>query len=161
MIKDINLSQLLALIAVSGSVKQIKMRDGDLFWRTMDSVDVTENSHTISIEWKRGQFFGSERQYIYMQLQELRKPYAWEKHSDNRFYMPILKAYYYQGDNCNDRTKFIYEIIGNEIEIIDDIGIVGNGGEYQRKNLLKIDPNDIYAMKVRNEGRWADKAVEE
>lgn len=156
MVKDINLSQMLAMIAVSGSVKQIKMRDGDLVWRDWKDVDVTENSHTISIQWDRSDFFGSEKQYIYMQLQELRKPYAWESHKDNRFYKPILHAYYYQGDNCNSRTKFIYEIIGNEIDIIDDIGIVGNGGEYERKNLLKINPNEIFRMKVRNEGRWAE-----
>ncbi len=160
MIKDINLSQLLAMIAVSGSVKKIGMRDGDLFWRGMDTVDVTENSHSISIGWKRGDFFGSEYQYLCMMLDDLRKPYAWEKHKDNRFYEPILHAYYYQGDNCNRRTKFIYEIIGNEIDIIDDIGLVGNKGEYKRKNLLKIDPNEIYRMKVRNEGRWEVNADE-
>ena len=156
MIKDINLSQLLAMIAVSGSVKQIKMRDGDLFYRDWKNIDVTDNSHSISIGWKRSEFFGSENQYLCMQLQEIRKPYAWEKHTDNRFYEPILHAYYYFGDNCNRRTKFLYEIMGNEIDIIDDIGLIGNGGEYNRKNLLKIDPNVIYRMKVRSEGRWAE-----
>lgn len=157
MIKDINLSQLLALIAVSGSVKQIKANDGDLIWKDWKSIDVTDNSHTVSIKWKRCEYFGSENQYLCMTLRDLRKPYPWECHSDNRFYEPILHAYYYQGDNCNKRTKFIYEIIGNEIDIIDDIGLVGSGGEYKRKNLLKIDPNEVYKMKVRNEGRWAEK----
>ena len=161
MTKDINLSQLLALIAVSGSVKKIEMRDGDLFWRKMDTVDVAKNSHSISISWKQSEFFGSENQYLCMSLDELRKPYPWEKHEDNRFYEPILHVYYYYGDNCNSRTKFLYEIIGNEIDIIDDIGLVGNGGEYKRKNLLKIDPNEIYRMKVRSEGRWAESEEEE
>ena len=155
MIRDINLSQVLAMIAVSGSVKQIKVRDGDLAWRKWKKIDVTDNSHCVTIEWKRSEFFGSERQFLCMQLQEMRKPYAWEKHEDNRFYEPILHAYYYEGDNCNSRTKFLYEIIGNEIDIIDDIGLVGNGGEYDRKNLLRIDPNEIYKMKVRSEGRWS------
>ena len=86
MTKDINLSQLLALIAVSGSVKKIEMRDGDLYWRKMDTVDVTKNSHSVSISWKRSEFFGSENQYLCMSLDELRKPYPWEKHKDNRFY---------------------------------------------------------------------------
>ena len=156
MLRDINLSQLLALIAVSGSVKQIKLCDGDLVWRKMETVDVTKNSHSVGIRWKRGEFFGSEVQSLHMTLRDLRKPYAWENHKDNRFYEPILRAYYYCGDNCNRRTKFIYEIIGNEIDIIDDIGVVGNGGEYERKNLLKIDPNEIFGMKVRNEGRWSE-----
>lgn len=49
MIKDINLSQLLALISVSGSVKQIKVGDGDLAWREWKSIDITQNSHTVSI----------------------------------------------------------------------------------------------------------------
>jgi hypothetical protein len=51
--------------------------------------------------------------------------------------------------------------MGNEIDIIDDIGLVGNGGEYERKNLLKIDPNEIYRMKVRSEGRWAESEDKE
>ena len=161
MIKEINLSQLLALIAVSGSVKQIKMRDGDLVWRSMENVDVQTNSHTISLWWKKGEYCGSDTQYICMKMDELRKPYAWESHADNRFYEPILHAYYYQGDNCNRRTRFIYEIIGNQIDIIDDIGLVGNAGEYERKNLLKIDPNQIYRMKVRDEGRWSPTGKED
>ena len=161
MIKDINLSQLLALIAVSGSVKKIEMCDGDLCWRKMGTVDVTKNSHSVRISWEKSNYFGSENQYLCMQLQELRKPYPWEKYKDNRFHEPILHAYYYRGDNCNSRTKFLYEIIGNEIDIIDDIGLVGNGGEYERKNLLKIDPNEIYRMKVRSEGRWAESEGDE
>ena len=156
MIKDINLSQLLALIAVSGSVKQIKMSGGDLAWRADDNIDVTKNSHSIILRWKRSEFCGSEQQELCMQLRDMRKPYPWEKHKDNRFYEPVFHAYYYRGDNCNRRTKFLYEIMGNEIDIIDDIGLVGNGGEYARKNLLKIDPNEIYKQKVRSEGRWAD-----
>ena len=156
MVKDINLSQLLALIEVSGNVKQIKMTGGDLTWRKWKDIDVTKNSHTITIGWKRSNFRGSENQYLCMTLKNLRKPYAWESHKDNRFYEPILSAYYYEGDNCNKNTKFLWEIIGNSIEIIDDIGLVGNGGEYQRKNLLKINSHEIFRMKVNDLGRWSE-----
>ena len=157
MIRDINLSQMLAMIAVSGNIKKIKTGSGNLAWSKWEEVDPTKDSYTIDITWDRGEYCGSDNQYICMALQEIRKPYPHERHKDNRFYEPILHAYYYRGDNCNRNTKFIYEIIGNEIDIIDDIGLVGNGGEYRNKNLLKINPHDIYRMKVRSEGRWAEK----
>ena len=160
MIQEINLSQMLAMIAVSGSVKQVKVRDGDLTWRATGSIDPTKNSHMISIWWKRSKYSGSEHQYICMSLQEMRKPCSWDKEEKN-FLEPVLEAYYYHGDNCNSRTQFIYEIIANKIKIIDDIGLVGNGGEYHdRTNLLKIDPNKIYEMKVRHEGQWATNKKE-
>ena len=156
MIKDILLSQLLALISVSGSVKQIKLRDGDLVWRADDSIDCSNNSHHVSIKWKRSKYCGSENQYLCMTLQTMRKPYEWCE-DKKKYYKPVLKAYYYEGDNCNSHTKFIYEIIGNEIEIIDDIGLVGNGGTYERKNLLNIDPYQVYYDKVNCLGRWSTR----
>lgn len=110
MIHEINLSQMLAMIAVSGSVKQIKVSGGDLTWRKLDSIDVTENSHTITIWWKRSEFCGCEKQYLCMILKDMRKPYPWGRDA-KKFLEPILEAYYYEGDNCNRKTQFLYEII--------------------------------------------------
>lgn len=157
MIREINLSQLLAVIAVSGSVKRIEVCDGDLVWQKMETVDVTKHSHTVSVQWKRSKFCGSEIQRLCMILDDMREPYRWfdatTTHS-KRFLEPVLHAYYYDGDNCNEKTRPIYECIANDIDIIDDIGLVGNGGAYKRKNLLLIDPNEVFSMKVNNEGRW-------
>lgn len=149
MLRDINLSQLLAMISVSMSAKQVKITGGDLGWRDLSSVDVTQNCHNLTLGWK-----GLGRTYcLCMTLDEMRSRAAWTP--EEKYKMPILRAFYFSGDNCNHRTKFIYEIMGNEIDIIDDIGIVGNGGSYAKKNLLKFDPNEIYGMKVWNEEQWA------
>lgn len=157
MINEINLSQLLAIIAVSGSVKRIELSDGDLVWRKMESVDVTRNSHMVSIQWKRSQFCGSDIQRLCMMLEDMRLPYRCfdsTRCDSKRFLEPVFHAYYYEGDNCNQKTRPIYECIANNIDIIDDIGLVGNGGTYKRKNLLIIDPNQIFSMKVNSQGRW-------
>ena len=157
MISEINLSQLLAIIAVSGSVKRIELSDGDLVWLKMESVDVTRNSHVVSIQWKRSQFCGSDIQRLCMMLEDMRIPYRWFdsiRCNSKRFLEPVFHAYYYEGDNCNQKTRPISECIANNIDIIDDIGLVGNGGSYKRKNLLIIDPNQIFSMKVNNQGRW-------
>ena len=157
MIREINLSQLLAVIAVSGSVKRIEVCDGDLVWRKLETVDVTSNSHMVSIQWKRSEFCGSEIQRLYMRLEDMRKPYGWfdsTRCDSKRFLEPVFHAYYYEGDSCNRKTRPIYECIANDIDIIDDIGLVGNGGAYNHKNLLFIDPNKVFSMKVNNEGRW-------
>ena len=157
MISEINLSQLLAIIAVSGSVKRIELSDGDLVWLKMESVDVTRNSHVVSIQWKRSQFCGSDIQRLCMMLEDMRIPYRWFdsiRCNSKRFLEPVFHAYYYEGDNCNQKTRPIYECIANNIDIIDDIGLVGNGRSYKRKNLLIIDPNQIFSMKVNNQGRW-------
>lgn len=157
MINEINLSQLLAIIAVSGSVKRIELSDGDLVWRKMESVDVTRNSHMVSIKWKRSQFCGSDIQRLWMMLEDMRLPnrcFDSTRCDSKRFLEPVFHAYYYEGDNCNQKTRPIYECIANKIDIIDDIGLVGNGGTYKRKNLLIVDPNQIFSMKVNSQGRW-------
>ena len=157
MLQEINMSQMLAMIGVSYNTKQVKMVEGDLTWAGMDSVDITENSHTIVIGWKEHYISGGSKEHrLCMTLMDMRKPVPWG-HKEKKFHEPILKAYYYTGDNCNSDTQFIYEIMANKIKIIDDIGLVGNGGEYKKKNLLKIIPDEVYSMKLRNEGRWAER----
>lgn len=126
--KRIMLSQLLALIAVSFDTKKVRGSYGILNWVKTKSEAL---HHCLTLIWKRGRCCGIENMQICMILDRFDSA------------KPIFRAYYFDGDNCNDRTRFIYECMANETDIVDDIGIVGAGEKITRRtNLLKINPHD-------------------
>lgn len=159
MIKEIMLSQILAMIAVSFNTKRVTIGFGDLQWREEKDVDVNKNSHIVSIEWYENGNTKARLMDLCMSLVDKRKPY---KHAEDKDKQYILHAYNFDGDNCNTYTRFLYEIIANDIDIIDDIGLVG-GKYYNQKgpnpNLLKINPHELFADKVNHRNRYADKEI--
>ena len=146
----IRFSQVLALIRVTHEPKRIRIKDGDLAWRQgrREIIDCG-SSCSLSIEWDRGIGTGSEKPCLYFTLdgfeyssEWLRKRgiYLWREEwtmetSGNAHYLdqpvPVLRAYLYSGDNCNDRTDFLWQMVALRTKVYDDIGIVGGGwGNY-------------------------------
>ena len=128
------LSQLLALIAVSFDTKKVTASYGILNWAKTKSEAL---HHQLTLNWKRGRCCGIESMCISMILDRFDSA------------EPIFRAFYFNGDNCNDRTRFIYDCMANETDIVDDIGIVGVGERItKRTNLLKINPHDSDTVKA-------------
>ena len=146
----IRFSQVLALIRVTHEPKCIRVKDGDLAWREgrREIID-HDGSCSLSIEWDRGIGAGSEKPRLYFTLdgfeyssEWLRKRgiSLWREHWDMRTDgnchcldqpVPVLRAYLYRGDNCNDRTDFLWQMVALRTKVYDDIGIVGGGwGNY-------------------------------
>lgn len=126
--RRIMLSQLLALIAVSFDTKKVTVSYGILNWAKTKREAL---NHGLTLLWKRGRCCGRESMRICMILDRFDSS------------EPIFRAYYFEGDNCNDRTRFIYKCLANETAIVDDIGIVGADERITRRtNLLKINPHD-------------------
>lgn len=146
----IRFSQLLALIRVTHEPKHIRVRDGDLAWRSNRREIIEENKGgSLSIEWDRGIGCGSDKPYLCFTLDEFQYSTEWMKnhgihlwregwryrrdgnHHDLDEPVPVLRAYYYNGDNCNDRTDFLWQLVALQTKVYDDIGIVGGGwGNY-------------------------------
>lgn len=119
---EILLSQLIALIKCSFRTKYVATQDGDLCWRKFEDLDPSKGCHSLSIWWKRGEgICGHPRMHLCMTLEDIRP-----KHRTFGERRGILKAYYFEGDNCNERTRFLYKIMADEVEIIDDIDLIGN-----------------------------------
>ena len=146
----IRFSQVLALIRVTHEPKHIRVKDGDLAWREgrREIID-HDGSNSLSIEWDRGIGTGSEKPYLCFTLDgfeyssewlKKRGIYLWREEwtmrtSGNAHYLdqpvPVLRAYLYCGDNCNDRTDFLWQMVALKTKVYDDIGIVGGGwGNY-------------------------------
>jgi hypothetical protein len=146
----IRFSQVLALIRVTHEPKHIWIRDGDLSWRTDRREIIKENKGgSLSIQWDRGIGSGSDKPFICFSLKGFEYSTEWTKErgiwlwrekwdmiTDGNHHCldepsPILEAYYYYGDNCNERTDFIWQMIALNTKVYDDIGIVGGGwGKY-------------------------------
>ena len=146
----IRFSQILALIRVTHEPKHICVRDGDLAWRTGRREIINEDRNgMLRIQWDRGIGCGDEKPYICFSLkgfeystewQKKRGIWLWREHWDMKTSgnhhdldepKPVLEAYLYHGDNCNDRTDFIWQLVALGTKVYDDIGIVGGGwGNY-------------------------------
>lgn len=151
--KQILMSQLLALIAVSFDTKKITC-SGWYGWSVPDRIpDLECDSHQLELRWNK-------RQYLCMTLTDCRKPYRWCTNQQD--YQWIFRAFYFSGDNCNDRSRFLFSIMADETPIIDDIGIIGGGYAKPYKNghkhnLLTINPHQLFSDKVNHRGRYAPK----
>ena len=120
--KEILLSQLIALIKCSFKTNYVATENGDLTWRTFESIDPSKYSHTLSIWWKRGEgICGHPRMNLCMVLKDIRPRAPWL--NEKRY---VLNAYNFDGDNCNERTRFLYKIMADQVDIIDDINLIGN-----------------------------------
>ena len=121
------LSQVIALIRVSFNTKGIKISNCGLIY----SADKYDGS--FSIKWKRGNgICGHEMMYLYFSYDHTEENYRGKR--------VVLKIYLFDGDSCNERTQWIYFLIGNQIEIVDDIGLCGSCDKYHNKRLEKIKP---------------------
>lgn len=138
-------SQLIGLISASFETNKVQIRDGYLAWcnRPMTDKDL-EKSHSLSIKWKRSGYIDC---YLCMSLNgKLKK--------SSSFYDDYyLTAYYFNGDNCNSRTRFLFKLMADEIMIIDDFGIVGHGGEIGKTSLTKLKHSDYASAMVNARGR--------
>lgn len=146
----IRLSQVLALIRVTHEPKHIKVIDGDLSWRNNRREIIEEgNGGSLRIGWDRGLGCGLENPYLCFTLKGFEYSAEWMKkrgvslwregwsyrtdgnHHDLDEPVPVLEAYHYDGDNCNDRTDFLWQMVALRTKVYDDIGIVGGGwGNY-------------------------------
>ena len=158
MIQEIMMSQVLALIQVGYDTKSIWCAGN--YITTHETADVEQFAqHFITLCWK-GKFICDKDYRLHMSLSDIRKPYYLaDPVKDRRYYEPIFKAYYFEGDNCNDYSQFIYELIGNKIAIVDDIRIAGSnyGKQYRNNrhfNLLDVKHQDVSIDIVNRRGRW-------
>lgn len=146
----IRFSQLLALIRVTHEPKHIRVRDGNLAYKEgRREIMEDESDGNLSIEWDRGIGNGQEKHYLCFTLDGFEYKSEWMKKRGISLWregwsyntkgnlhvldspQPFLRAYYYGGDNCNDRTDFLWQIVALQTKVYDDIGIVGGGwGNY-------------------------------
>ena len=116
-------SQLLALIKCSFKTKYVATSGGDLYYLSIEDIDTTKECHSLTIKWKRGEgICGHPWMHLCMTLEDIRPKYRYSGEKRG-----ILQAYYFEGDNCNERTRFLYKIMADGVDIIDDIGLIGNG----------------------------------
>lgn len=138
------LSQVLAMIKVSFDTKAIMAQNGDLWFMKPENILLT-SSHSFSIKWKRGRVCGSETMSLHFSLEDIRPKYHHAKlplEESKKEY--VFRIYNFNGDNCNDRTQFIYWLMGNQIDIIDDLGICSlYDPKFSKKHLDKINPFDV------------------
>lgn len=140
------LSQVIAMIKASFDTKAVLSSGGDIWWREPENID-TESSHSFSIKWKRGRCCGSEEMSLYFSLEDIRAKYNRKQallEMDKEY---VFHIYLFRGDNCNDRTQFLYWLMGNQIDIIDDLGLCSLVYKNpSRKRLDKINPFDVSAV---------------
>lgn len=123
------LSQVFALIKVSFNTSRITISDCGLVY---DS----EKGGFFSVKWKRGKgIFGHEMMYLYFSYHHTEEDYRGKR--------AVLRIYLFDGDSYNDRTQWIYFLLGNQIEIVDDIGLCGSGDKYFNTWLEKINPYNL------------------
>ena len=125
---EILFSQLIALIKCSFKTTYVATCGGDLDFLQIENIDPLKECHSLMIKWKRGEgICGHPWMHLCMTLENIRPKYRYSGEKRG-----ILQAYYFEGDNCNERTRFLYKIIADGIEIIDDIGVIGNGKRCKR-----------------------------
>lgn len=140
--KRILLSQLLALIKVSFDTKSVTVYPNSVIWAKKPD-DAIGNQ--IELRWKRGQTCGSPEMWLCLQCERFEKG------------KPIFNAYYFNGDNCNDRSRFLYFLMAEDTDIIDDIALTGANEDVKRRtNLLKINPFD-YEVQRKVYKRWKEE----
>ena len=162
MIHEIQLSQVLALIGVGYRTKTIWC---DRISMTMFEAESPEEfiQQGVPLRWKDEAGITGRKMALHIFLDDLRKPYyTADKVRDRRYWEPIFRAYYFEGDNCNDYSQFIYELIGNKIAIVDDIRLAGSNYGVPHKNnrpfnLLDVDPHQVLVDIVNRYGRWKKK----
>jgi len=155
---EILMSQLIAMISASDETNKIQLHDGSIAWSTPEYFKYRKpHEHNLSIKWDRGCGFGSRIRYLNMSLIDCYDSSCITKY--------IYTAYYYQGDNCNSRNRFLYGILADEVRIIDDLGITGHGGEIKKTYLTKLSSSE-YSRCVSNarertplffKGKWIYK----
>ena len=160
---EILMSQLVALIAASHETDKVQIADGELAWRE-EPIDAT-GYKAISIKWNKGKGSGSAYPFLWMVLKDVRE----RSGSSSKEY--VLGAYCYNGDNCNERTRFIYGLMADDVDIIDDLGIIGHAKEIGETYLTKLSPTEYrwYAdntkgktpMFDRKKGKWTYKESKE
>lgn len=146
----IRISQVLALIRVTHEPRRIRVIGGDLAWQSDRRELIKEvGSHILEIGWDRGIGYGQENPSLLFTLSGFEYSTEWMKkrgihlwregwsykrdgnHHDLDEPAPVLTAYHYHGDNCNERTEWIWQIVALQTKVYDDIGIVGGGwGNY-------------------------------
>lgn len=142
---EILMSHLIALISASHETKNVQLDGGDLAYIEGLSAAATAHFGVLSIKWKRGTGCGCETPRLYMQSVGTRK--------GNSYPRIVLRAYYYQGDNCNERTRFLYWLMADDVDIIDDLGICGHGSEIGKTYLTKLSANEYGVCMVNARGR--------
>lgn len=135
--KQIMLSQLIGLISATWETNDIKADSSYPPWNTLlkcrglppdGGAYMLADRPRITLRWKNKNIHcGQQDQYICISFDKAVVP-------DARMHIRNPEAhgriYYYFGDNCNDYTMFIYSFMGNETDIIDDLGLVG----YPKRN---------------------------
>lgn len=139
-------SQLIALISASFETNKIQIRDGYLAWCNRPiKEDELEHSHNLSIKWKRSGYIDC---YLCMTLDG-----RLNKNSSSFYDDYYFSAFYFYGDNCHDRTRFLFELMANETMIIDDLGIVEHGGEIGKTYLTNLKHSDYASAMVNARGK--------
>lgn len=143
---EILLSQLVGLISATFETKKIQIHSGVLAWYT-GSVEKTSelNNGILSIRWARGTGTGCDMPCLYMSVSGFRESCLFKR--------IVLHAYYYVGDNCNERTRFLYWLMADDVDIIDDLGICGHGSEIGKTYLTRLSANEYCRCMVNANGK--------
>lgn len=143
--KSILFSQLVGLISASFETKKIQLYSGDISWRKYtDKIDpIEKGQHTLSIKWDKGSRSGCNEQHLYLSLDKSETSYRSTDY--------IYRAYHYEGDNCNDGTRFLYKIMADEVAIIDDLGITKHGSEIGKTYLTKLSAQQYFSARINNQ----------
>lgn len=129
--KQIMLSQLIGLISATWETKKIIAHASILSWDDLfdykglpkdgGTYDL-KNRPLLYLRWSNNIHCGQKEQEIGISFNKAVVP-------DARMAVRNPEAhghvFYYHGDNCNDYTMFLYSFMGNETDIIDDLGIIG------------------------------------
>ena len=142
---EILLSHLIGLISVSHETKNVQLAGGDLAYIAGLSAAVTAPFGVLHIKWKRGTGSGCEIPHLSMKSAGVRE--------NNSYSKIVLRAYYYQGDNCNERTRFLYWLMADDVDIIDNLGICGHGSEIGKTYLTKLSAYEYSVCMVNARGR--------
>ncbi len=145
--KRLFLSQLVGLISATYETRDIKVSSNYSTWEgvffdyggipTKKGVyDVPGRISSISLYWKNKVHTGSKEQELHISFDQVKVGFCY--HNKKPYFTPVGSIYLYHGDNCNDHTYFIYYLIGNEVDIIDDLGVVGASDKIGRKSLCNL-----------------------
>ena len=145
---EILMSQLIGLISASNETNRVQINSGDmaLLVGSPEEIMAKECNGMLSISWARGTGFGCKTPCLYMKVRDLKK-------SPSSYQRFVLRAYHYEGDNCNERTRFLYGLMADDVDIIDDLGICGHGSEIGKTYLTKLSANEYGVCMVNARGR--------
>lgn len=143
---EIMMSQLIALISASNETTKIRLSCGSALYANPPSArQFIPHGLSFVIKWDRGEGHGQKEPYLCLSCIRCKEGSLYNEY--------IYHAYYYQGDNCNSRTRFLYGLMADEVEIIDDLGITGHGYEIGKMSLTKLRRSDYVRCAVNARGR--------